>query len=298
MAEIVKKYIEQKEENDLVDFKRKFYSKDNKADMLKDILSFVNNTNDIDKYIIFGYSNTDDTYLNIDYNDIEDISCYIQLINEYCDPFIDIKIEKFVYNTYNMAYLMIKKSNTNRPYFVKKEYKKGNTSFLRKGEIYIRKNANNFICSRDDLDSIYESRNKFIIYSTSTDLYKIKIKEDINVKELFGVKINIVNNTHTNYMTNKTEINIFLDSNVSINCLYIEDYATEFRKELTNIEKHPFSIKKESQLCKIIIFQISNSLLNIILNRIKKDGYIKVNMKFFDFEKHEFDCNFNINGIE
>lgn len=121
---IYSSYIEKREENDLVDFKLHFYSKENKSDLIKDILSFVNNCNNQDKFIIFGYDNIANQYNDICYGDIEDISCYNQLINEYCDPFVDIAIDKFEYQTHKMAAFIIKSSNTNRPFIVKRDYKK------------------------------------------------------------------------------------------------------------------------------------------------------------------------------
>ena len=139
--------IECAQENEFVDFKQQFYVKEKKYDLIKDIISFANNCNDEEKYIIFGIDNTTGQINNVDYNRIEDISNYIQLISEYCDPFINIAIEKFIYKECEMAVLIVNSNNSDRPYLIKKEWTKENKLFLRKGEIYIRKGASNFICS-------------------------------------------------------------------------------------------------------------------------------------------------------
>ena len=46
--------IECAQENEFVDFKQQFYVKEKKYDLIKDIISFANNCNDEEKYIIFG----------------------------------------------------------------------------------------------------------------------------------------------------------------------------------------------------------------------------------------------------
>lgn len=46
------------DENDQVDFKKEYYSKEKKYDLIKDIVSFANNTKPKDKYIVFGVENS------------------------------------------------------------------------------------------------------------------------------------------------------------------------------------------------------------------------------------------------
>lgn len=90
------------QETDKVDFKLQFYSKDCKYALIKDVVSFANNCDNADKYIIFGYDNSNKTYKDVDYDDIEDISNYIQLLNEYCEPFIDIALDKIEFCEQNL----------------------------------------------------------------------------------------------------------------------------------------------------------------------------------------------------
>ena len=95
--------IEKRRETEIVDFKLQFYAKECKFDLIKDMVSFANSCIEEDKYIIFGFDNNNNIFNNVDYDIIEDISNYVQLLNEYVEPFLDFTIDKFNYNNTDMA---------------------------------------------------------------------------------------------------------------------------------------------------------------------------------------------------
>ena len=213
--------IKKNKETEVVDFKLRFYAKECKFDMIKDMVSFANSCIEEDKYIIFGFDNKTNIFNNVDYDIIEDISNYVQLLNEYVEPFLDFTIDRFNYNNTDMACLCIKKTNVNRPYLIKKEFSKNGKIFLRRGEIYIRKNANNFIASRADLDAIYEAK-KYIKINPENIFYKVVLKNGIERKNLWCLKIGLINNTNLNLSINSGKLLIKTKtSNVAVDILYL-----------------------------------------------------------------------------
>lgn len=288
--------IECAQENEFVDFKQQFYVKEKKYDLIKDIISFANNCNDEEKYIIFGIDNTTGQINNVDYNRIEDISNYIQLISEYCDPFINIAIEKFIYKECEMAVLIVNSNNSDRPYLIKKEWTKENKLFLRKGEIYIRKGASNFICSRDDLDSIYDSRRRMFFYVNGGDINAVSIKNGLNKEIKYALTINFINNTRTDISIKEVECRI----NLSTNCLciypkYIEDYKEIYRFPMSSISNSPLLLRHESQTSKIVIMDISSGASKHIQNALMNNIKPLVEVILTDLEGKIYKNNFLLN---
>lgn len=62
------------DENDQVDFKKEYYSKEKKYDLIKDIVSFANNTKPRNKYIVFGVENYSWIPTGINASTLPDIS--------------------------------------------------------------------------------------------------------------------------------------------------------------------------------------------------------------------------------
>lgn len=290
--------IECAQENEFVDFKQQFYVKEKKYDLIKDIISFANNCNDEEKYIIFGIDNTTGQINNVDYNRIEDISNYIQLISEYCDPFINIAIEKFIYKECEMAVLIVNSNNSDRPYLIKKEWTKENKLFLRKGEIYIRKGASNFICSRDDLDSIYDSRRRMFFYVNGGDINAVSIKNGLNKEIKYALTINFINNTRTDISIKEVECRI----NLSANCLciypkYIEEYKEIYRFPMSSISNSPLLLRHESQTSKIVIMDISSGASKHIQNALMNNIKPLVEVILTDLEGKIYKNNFLLNSF-
>ena len=234
--------IEKRQENEIVDFKLQFYAKECKSDMIKDMVSFANSCLEEDKYIIFGFDNKEYVFNDVDYDKIEDISNYVQLLNEYVEPFLNFSLEKFTYKNTKMAYIIIKKSNTNRPYVIKKEFSRKGIISLRQGEVYIRKNANNFIASRNDLDNIYDAR-KQIKINLQNVMQQVLFKNGIEKKYLWGLQVSIINNTNLNLSINSGKLLIKTKTNnIEIKILYIENCSEIYGASAKLIKDAPFNV--------------------------------------------------------
>ena len=280
--------IEDRNETESVDFKLQFYAKECKSDMIKDIVSFANCCIEEDKYIIFGFDNKDYIFNNIDYDKIEDISNYVQLLNENVEPFIDFTIDKFKYKNTDMAYICIRKTNTNRPYMIKKDFARNGATLLRRGEIYIRKSANNFIASRADLDVIYDARNQ-IKLNLDNVFYKVTLKNGIEKKFLWGLKIGLINNTNMNLSIDSGKLLIKTKTyNISIEILFIENYSEWYTTSIMNIKDSPFSILRSTQSSKVIIFELSEKLEQIIKNNLRLNENPSIEIILTDLDGNNY----------
>ncbi len=289
--------IEKTKETEVVDFKLRFYSKECKFDLIKDMVSFANSCIEEDKYIIFGFDNKNNIFNNVDYDIIEDISNYVQLLNEYVEPFLDFSVDKFNYNNTNMACICIKKTNINRPYMIKKEFSKKGTVFLRRGEIYIRKNANNFIASRADLDAIYEAR-KQIKINPENMFYKVVLKNGIERKNLWGLKIGLINNTNLNLSINGGKLLIKTKtSTVVVDILYIENFCETYNSSIKKIEDAPCIISSFTQLSKALVFEMSEKFAQIIAHNLRLKDNPNIQVVLTDLDGNNYTKSIELKAI-
>ena len=289
--------IEKRKETEVVDFKLRFYSKECKFDLIKDMVSFANSCIEEDKYIIFGFDNKNNIFNNVDYDIIEDISNYVQLLNEYVEPFLDFTIDKFNYNNTDMACLCIKKTNVNRPYMIKKEFSKNGKIFLRRGEIYIRKNANNFIASRADLDAIYEAK-KHIKINPENIFYKVVLKNGIERKNLWCLKIGLINNTNLNLSINSGKLLIKTKtSNVAVDILYIENYSESYSSSIKKVEDAPCIISSFTQLSKALVFEMSEKFEQIIAHNLRLNDNPNIQVVLTDLDGNNYTKSIELKAI-
>lgn len=289
--------IKEGKETEVVDFKLYFYSKECKFDLIKDIVSFANSCIEDEKYIIFGFDNKNNIFHNVDYDIIEDISNYVQLLSEYVEPFLDFTIDKFNYNNTDMACICIKKTNVNRPYMIKKEFSKKGTIFLRRGEIYIRKNANNFIASREDLDAIYEAK-KQIKINLENIFYKVTLKNGIERKSLWCLKIGLINNTNLNLSINSGKLFIKTKtSTVAVDILYIENYSESYSFSIKRIEDLPCIISSFTQLSKALIFELSEKFEQIIGHNLRLNDNPNIQVVLSDLDGNNYTKSIELKAI-
>lgn len=249
-----------KEENEYCDFKREFYHEKKKADMIKDILSFANSPVSGDKYIIFNIDDETRELGNMSLESLHDISEINQIIRTNCEPFINIEMSNFLYKGANVAYIKIAANNTDRPYLVKKEYGK-----LQEGDIYIRKNANNFIANRKDLDQIYDSREKRIVTIDSSDIlqkeYLVK-----NVQEkLFELTFIFENNSKYNFLLNQLSVKMNVGRHsFKVKGKYISDENELVDGHFYKMEESAYSIEPYTTIKRKVIFHMSDACIGKI----------------------------------
>ena len=79
LEEYISSLIQNKQENEFVDFKRFYYHDDKKYDLIKDIVSSSNEATSVDEYIVFGVINETWEPVGIDLSTMPDVS----VINDY-----------------------------------------------------------------------------------------------------------------------------------------------------------------------------------------------------------------------
>lgn len=259
--------IESGQETDLCDFKREFYHTAKKGDMIKDILAFANSTIYGDKYIIF---NVDDKTRQLEEmkNDIiPDVSEVNVLLREYCEPHIGIEMDTFLYKKTNVAYIKIPVESANRPYLVKKDYVRDGKIILQQGQIFLRRNSDNFKANRRDLDEIYESRIKRKVEICEEEIKECEFIIKNKVERFFTMDFIFDNNAKDNYLIKEIKI-VFrcLGHCFSTVAQYICDTNIPDREKNDVINNMPFSVDAFSIIQKSMRFELSS----VCIEQIKK----------------------------
>jgi len=287
--ELVIQYIKDSQECEWVDFKEKFYAlKHDKESFIKDILSFANNLQQKDKFIILGVEDNNYNVCGIDSNTIPDIAILENLLFEKVEPEITIILNSLFINDKLIAYIKIPIGNENQPYMLKNECGKA-----KKGDIYIRKGSINTKATRRDLDDIYLNR-QFQ-----------EIKPYCN--SILIAPINIDNPLLENQTYGKMDIEI---TNLSNHPLLINNGWVEFKNEFgkiersifdilpsVNIRENPFEVPPNTHFKREILFQFLS--IDCITLHFDDEGYLNsktyvntvfedVEGKIFKSEPHEF----------
>ena len=104
VEEYVSSLIQNKQENEFVDFKQFYYHEDKKYDLIKDIVSFSNEVTSVDKYIVFGIINGSWEPAGIDLSTMPDVSVINDLLHTYVEPFIYVEIGQMKYNGKDLGF--------------------------------------------------------------------------------------------------------------------------------------------------------------------------------------------------
>ena len=250
--------INDKIENDICDFKLKYYDDNKKYEIIKDITSFANSPLPLDKYIIFNVDNETRELGMLNKDTIPDVSEINNILREYCEPHIQIELNGFENDGKYIAYIKIKACNVDRPYIIKKDYSRNGKIYLSQGHIYIRRNANNYKANRHDLDEIYDSREKCEIRSFGNKIIVDEIIINKHRSILHCIRFVINNESKFNFSICKAEIEICSIKNAfRVYGRYIEDMNKVFLCELNDIADVPFSISSNSRVQKTLYFFLS-----------------------------------------
>lgn len=246
------------DENDQVDFKKEYYSKEKKYDLIKDIVSFANNIKPKDKYIVFGVENSTWNVLGIDRASLPDISEINNLLHSYVEPFIDVELGYLDYQEVTIGFIRIPHHDLNRPYVISKEYNKNKGVFLRKGEIYTRKGATNFIAERSDLDCIYHNKGTLDINLYTKELSFSNIRINGNSYLTGQVRCIIQNNTPKTIVIDSIHIFVHCGNNLIEHTVdFIDDQKSVFIKMPESLSQIPMQISSGDSLQKTVYFEIS-----------------------------------------
>lgn len=177
--EEVKELIDCHQESDYLDFKEQNYHKDNKVELVKDLIAFANSHSIRNKYIIIGIKEENNVcvdILGIDKKDIRDEAEFQQIIKTYIKE--DLVVEYKTINIEGSDLLIIKipaSNNSNRPFMVKTQI-----ANLKENEIYIRKGSSTTLATKKDLEYMFKQSksSKLIIQSYLNDNLSNKILVD------------------------------------------------------------------------------------------------------------------------
>lgn len=129
--EYISSLIQTRQENEFVDFKQFYYHDDKKYDLIRDIVSFSNESTSVEKYIVFGVINGTWEVEGINLSTIPDVSVINDLLHMYVEPFIYDLIYSLANNGKNSE-LMFLSDNALWP--TEDELKEGQITINLRGE--------------------------------------------------------------------------------------------------------------------------------------------------------------------
>lgn len=280
------------DENDQIDFKKEYYSKEKKYDLIKDIVSFANNTKPKDKYIVFGIENSSWIPTGISIESLPYISEINDLLHMYVEPFIDVEIGHFEYQGATIGFIRIPHNELNRPYVISKEYNKNKIISLRKGEIYIRKGASNFVCERNDLDDIYNNKGSLEINFYTSEITISNIRITNNVHLMGQVRFVVQNNTPKTVVFDDVNVYIHCASNL-IECKteFIDDQKNVFNKTPNLLSCVPIQLPSGDCIQKTAFFSISETAAKNLSKNTT--AALKAFIKIHDVMNHMYQNTFS-----
>lgn len=167
--EEVKELIDCHGEGDYLDFKEEDYHKDNKVELVKDIIAFANSHSIRNRYIIIGIkeeNNVCEDIIGICKEKVRDEAEFQQIIKTYIKE--DLIVEYKIIDVDGKDLLVIKipvSNNVNRPFMVKTQIK-----YLKENEIYIRKGSTTALANKKDLEYMFrENKNSKLIIQSYLD---------------------------------------------------------------------------------------------------------------------------------
>ena len=287
--EYISSLIQNQQENEFVDFKQFYYHDDKKYDLIKDVVSFSNEATSVDKYIVFGVINGTWETVGIDLSTMPDVSAINDLLHMYVEPFIYVEVGQIKYNGKDLGYIKIPVDRADRPYVIKKEYSKQGKTHLRCGEIYVRKNANNFIATRRDLDHIYRNNGAFLIsvFDSTIDIGFVQIRN--KRKSFVQVRTVLANNTSHSINICSGTCDIFTSRNTTqYECVYCEDRTRKFSNVPSMISIVPVSFSSGMELQKSLYFSISAESTELLLRKQREGNRFYIKIDLFDVNGNKY----------
>ena len=277
-------------ENDQIDFKEQFYHKEKNYDLIKDVVSFANNTKYINKYIVFGVENNSKRICGIRKGSMPDISKINDLLHTYVEPFIDIEIGEIDFQGNVVGFICISCLSLDRPYLITKDFEKNGTIFLRKGAIYVRKGATNFVADRHDLDEIYDNKGVLEINFYKPAEICFSIIRIGNQDLLMGQVRCVLNNTSdSSFVVDKLIISVNSgNSLIDYSALFLDDHKKYFEKQPQDLSLLPKNIKTGERLQKTIYFKASEQSVLNVYHIICDGGNVAAQIMIHDVTDKDF----------
>lgn len=287
--ELVIQYIHNLQECDYVDFKEKFYIiKHDKESFIKDIVSFANNQQLKDKYIIFGVEDKGRYVCGVDLNTIPDVAILESLLLQKVEPQITIKLDSFLFDNKQIAYIKVPFKNENLPYVIKNE-----CGSVKQGDIYIRKGTINTKANRKDIDEMYLGRQlqQVIPYDDNIFIEPISSVDSLVKNPIYGIiQIEITNVSHYPLLINEGWIEIE-------NKFGKVEHRINHILPNRNITDNPVEVAPNSRFKRTALFSFLSSDCitlhfddegNLFVKTLVKTIFKDVNGKIFESEPKDF----------
>ena len=288
--------IKTHKESEIVDFKQEFYHKEKTQDLIKDIVSFANSGSNEEKYIVFGVDEGNNL-LDVNYEEVRDISEINQILKEYCEPFINVEIYKFTFKGKRLLALIICE-NMDRPYLIKKDYQKNGIALIRAGEIYIRHGATNFKANRNDLDYIYANRERILLTVKNNAIQFKNLRHGHKKEQVCCLQILVDNNSNKSIIVHRGIINWqYHNTSTGSQIAYIEDQEDCYVKELVSINIKPFQIHAHTQYQKVLFAKVSDGMIGIIKSKELENEKLKISITLTDASNTEISYDALIESI-
>ena len=147
----VKEMIDCHQEGEYLDFKEDDYHKENKDELIKDIVALANSHSDRNKYIIIGVieeNNVCKKIKGIDKNTIRDEADFQQIVNTYIYENLIVNYKVIPIEEKDVLVIQIPAiNNVNRPFMLKKQIGK-----WKENEILIRKGSMTMLANKKILN--------------------------------------------------------------------------------------------------------------------------------------------------
>lgn len=193
----VKEMIDCHQEGEYLDFKEDDYHKDNKEELIKDIVALANSHSDRNKYIIIGVieeNNVCKEIKGIDKNTIRDEADFQQIVNTYIYENLIVNYKVIPIEEKDVLVIQIPAiNNVNRPFMLKKQIGK-----WKENEILIRKGSMTMLANKKDLKYMFKEnkRSRLVLQSyldgelsNKIQLFNVNLKiEEYKEKKLKQLK--------------------------------------------------------------------------------------------------------------
>lgn len=262
MISFVQDSIKLKKESDRLDIKLKYYSKEKKYDLVKDVVSLLNNEINDEKYIVFGIEDKTWNIVGINKEDIPEIAHIENFLNDCVEPKVNVEIEFFEIDKKHLACLKIC-NNNDRPYLIKKTASLNGITFIRKGECYIRKGTTNDIATRHDLDLIYKAKNNIVVNLNDDKIQIHDMVSTIEKQKFLVLDIRIDNGLSQGYEISKVKLRIKINNQILIldNCKVSCEYLSSTNGYFITKDK-PLFINANSSIYRYFHFLLTSNLYN------------------------------------
>lgn len=289
-------HINKKIETNVFDIKQSYYHPKKKFDLIKDVVAFANSSSIDDKYIVFNIDNTTFKLSGMDMSSLPDVSEIDNLLNEYCEPKIDIELNKFNYNGGQIAYLKVCSSNLDFPYMIKKNFEFDGKIKLNQGQIYIRRGATNSIANRSDLDILINMRVRRLIEIESQSIEQRRIIVDNKPVLMYSGSFIFTNGDKSNYLFKNARIIFKTPQNMfSIKVSFVGNYDILSFSSKDFLDNKAFNIEPNSTIHKVAFFEMTQECKNILM---KYKDEIEVELILVDVNNLEVISNAQLWSIK